>query len=559
MAETKIYSRQIIDPENLAGGGEAPTTVVTNSGKTWAYNDVSNTNLVITDTGPSNYASAPGTQVVMFDFLSNNYFTVSSSGSGRVGHFAIVGRCNTSLISTQVWGQGLILGYGEPAVYERAGPRWWPSSQVQTWHNSVGSGGYLHGETDGYPDRLLQESTTYRVILETTLDYDNRRYIRYRLLRFDSTYSQWQIERDTGDVFDAHPQPATLGTGLAIGHVFEQTDSPWTFTVSNIRVFWRAPRPLLPHVPTLTASTALSGVMTWTGDASRLQADTSNSDFEDRWAFRDTSGATTFLVIPAGSSNQATYMAANSPSVTGNFKVSFMGMVGNNFDIESLGVGETAGPIRIRTNGSTRWEIGATGGSTHTGNLTNAGNLTFSGDGRRMVVSTTSGTFPNRWAMQDATGATTVLAIPGGSSNQATYMAANSPSLTGTYKTAFMGMVGSNFDIESLGVGEAAGAIRMRTGGTTRFQINSGGGATHTGNFTNTGTMAVGGGSAFGGTSTWNIAFTGTRWRTTGDGAPSPFDTDTFATNVSECADQIVGLMRFIAALYDDLKARKII
>lgn len=619
--KTLIDSRQI---KNLPGeDGGFITTPVTHPGYRWETGD--NFRLTIPDTGGDEYSDVPSTQVVQFDFISHNYFT-SSSYPEVPGHFAIVGRCDTSLIASQVRGQGMILGFGNPFLpgHERSGPRWWPSSQIESFWGSLGN--TLNSETDGYPNRLLQDGLLYRVMLFTTLAPSGDRYIRYRLLGYNSNTSQWDIERDTGDVLDYHPSPSMLSSGFAMSHVFSHEVVSWAFEVSDISIYWTDAYKLSPHVPTLTASTGggggvteLDGVMTWTGNSPRLKANTSSSVFNSRWAFQDSTSDTTFTAIPGSGSSQASFLSTNSSDLTGSFKTMAVGMFGNTARIESLGVGENAAPIEVWlegdvvarfegkrmlvdsnnndfsrrfafqeiTNnpttlvavpggGSSQASFMAVDNSSLTGSFrTLAAGISSSGAfieslgvgvsarpidfkiegqtvltmdgpvfdqkgaGSRYRADTSSGAISSRWAFQNLnSGTTTHMVIPGSGSTNAEYTVTNSPSMTGTYRSLSMKMLGNTPRIESSGSSAGLGnPIHFRVGTSDPLQVTS------DGILFNRGSIALG--SDLG----WNITFSGTHWRT------GSFNTDTFPSTISECADEVVGLKRVVAALYADLKA----
>lgn len=218
---------------------------------------------VATPAATSGFNLTSGRMDVAFDFTSTNYFTQNPGG-----HFAVVLRCDTDLIETQVRGQGVAIGHIAGA-YEAAAH--YPLVQAETWFAGVGPASppqrFLIPGTETLPSKTLVDGVPYRFIISSIVQPNGNRYIRYVLYKWNTTVSAWDCERDTGDVLDQNPWLDVTKTGLVFAHVFENgAAAPWSVEISNISTTWGPAGTPVTQVPTwqLGAAEAAGGALSGT-------------------------------------------------------------------------------------------------------------------------------------------------------------------------------------------------------------------------------------------------------------------------------------------------------
>lgn len=258
------------------------------------------------DTGPDGWNTIPGSQVVDFEVVINNYFAANPNG-----HIAIVGRCDVPALSTVVSGQGFVIGKvtgdaGNAADY-------FPTSLIETWRAPNGlPQRWLYPNTDGGPGNLMVDGGRYRFTLTTTLHYDGTRTIRYRRLKWNPTWLAWDDEIDTGDVLDNNTTADLTKAGLAFGHVGSSNLSSWSLVFSNIKVTWCAPvtavdgRSYLPR-----AGGKITGDV-WMGSSKFYVYSSGSPATWTRFVDRVTGADTKLLVTPNSTSGVAAILFANS-------------------------------------------------------------------------------------------------------------------------------------------------------------------------------------------------------------------------------------------------------
>ena len=185
------------------------------------------------DTNPLTWNSDVGKFSLQFDFTANNLWTLNPNC-----HFAVVTRCDTSLLTTAVRGTGVAIGV-LPAENRVTGPT--PVVLTESWVNGIGPGGrdnWLLPRTEFPPDIGIGDGVLYRMAIHSTKDVFGNRFIRYQLWRRDTVNSMWVVINDTGDVYDPSVQADLTKYGLAFGIVGTSAGSGWSIAFTNIRCVW---------------------------------------------------------------------------------------------------------------------------------------------------------------------------------------------------------------------------------------------------------------------------------------------------------------------------------
>lgn len=187
-----------------------------------------------------------GTMMVEFDFLSTDFFAENPDA-----HLAVVLRCDTSVIATYVRGNGLLIGNATGA---QEFTDHFPTTMIETWHNGLSPPAnqrYLIPGSEGYADKLLEDGVQYKMVVYSTVRPSGAKYVRYQVYRYNTPYSAWDLERDTGDVLDQNPFIDATKANLVFGYVFTNPGAgPWTIDITNLKVRWGAAHQYAAHVPT---------------------------------------------------------------------------------------------------------------------------------------------------------------------------------------------------------------------------------------------------------------------------------------------------------------------
>lgn len=292
------------------GGGAGAKEPVSTTLAGFTMNSLTpNGRVEFADTAPDGWNTIPGSQVVDFEVVSNNYFAANPDG-----HVAIAGRCDVPALTTVVSGQGFAFGKltgdgGNSADY-------FPTSLIETWRAPNGlPKRWLYPNTDGGPGNLMADGGRYRFTLTTTLHYDGTRTIRYRRLKWNATWLAWDDEIDTGDVLDNNTTADLTKAGLAFGHVGSSNLSAWSLVFSNIKVTWCAPvtaadgRSYLPR-----AGGKITGDV-WMGSSKFYVYSSGTPASWTRFVDRIAGADTKLLVTPNATSGTAAILFANSANV----------------------------------------------------------------------------------------------------------------------------------------------------------------------------------------------------------------------------------------------------
>jgi hypothetical protein len=228
---------------------ESPAAIVTVAkGARFDNNQPSNDLHLIGDAEAHGWNYRSSELRVEFDFTSNGYFAYNMVTGG---HFAVVLRCDPSIVARTVRGHGIVIGN---VALAPDGAAAFPTTQVETWFQGLQGPApnqrFLYPGTEGLPDRTMRDGVTYRVILHSNVRANGVRHIRYRLYRVDRLSGTLELERDTGDFPDRNVWFDPTKTGVAIAHVFENRNAPdWSVDIDHVRVIWGPPSTETPFIP----------------------------------------------------------------------------------------------------------------------------------------------------------------------------------------------------------------------------------------------------------------------------------------------------------------------
>jgi len=231
-----------------------------------------------------------GIMETWFDLVSSGYFANNPNG-----HMAVVTRADTSVMTTAVYGQGMI--FGNVNGNTSGGATHYPTTQIESWFNGFATGNYLPPTSDGYTSKPLVDGVTYRACITSTVAPNSKYYIRYRLWRLTTTYglTTYELERDTGDVYDPTNYISRETSGLYAGHVFANGSAPaWSLTFSNVSIVWKpfVEAPATESPSWLGSSTSGSYV-----DLSTNQSVGGNKTFTGNTIFSGTTTTSNYLYI----------------------------------------------------------------------------------------------------------------------------------------------------------------------------------------------------------------------------------------------------------------------
>lgn len=493
----------------------------------------------IVDTLPSGWNVGKGTMIAEFDIKFVDYFAANPGG-----HVAVVIRADTDVIATDVRGNGMLFGNVSGAP---EGPSHAPTSVLETWYAGLGAPAgqrFLFPFSDGDIDKPLVDNVQYKVILSSSLAEDGNMYIRYKLYRYNDTYMAWDLERDTGDFKDDNVWADFSKSGLVFAHVFNDDLVPWSVNITNARTIWGPARLPATAVRAKTSTSGFNGIvdsdLTFVGNA-RRQLITSNatSPLSNNFAFQDktVNANTTVLAIPSGTSKVASFGAFSDSALTsGTFVSMSTTATHNQIDSDSFG-GAAQVPLHIRQG--TAKAIGL-----------NSGIVEMEGNSRSLRINGQQATLNHRFAIQEynTNAPTTLILKPNGTGTSATVLTTNKSDLSTAAATMSFGVVSGRGNLSTFSLNGAAEIpIDVVVGAATAFTVQTTG-QTHF----NYQIKLPSSSSNLGSDAGWS-AWTGTAWRFTQNADSFP------ASNFGEHANYIVGIMRTIKALIDDLKARKVI
>lgn len=311
-----------------------------------------------TNTFPTEWNIGPGRKTVDFEFVSNGFFAAEPDN-----HLAVVTRCDTSVIATDVRGAGAIFGDLTWSGFDGDQAKFKPTTIIEGWSRpNIALQRYLWPETTGPRNATLQDGVRYRWIIETTVQPNTDGvYIRYRLYRQaqPTTKLAWDLLVDTGDVLDASNVSDMTKQGLVFGVAFPVTPAAWTIDIQNIQVTWG---PCGNVVQDNSASLSkygadLQGDINVLGTARRHRfATVGGPSLQDAYTFQSftTDGATTAVFKPNGASTVANHLYSNNSSSTSTYQALVVGMSGTAGLLETFGYSAADPQIGVNIGASNR-------------------------------------------------------------------------------------------------------------------------------------------------------------------------------------------------------------
>lgn len=290
-------------------GGTTLTNFVMNS-------STPNRRVEFPNTFPNGWNLRKGSQTVDFEMVSTNYFSANPSG-----HIAVVLRCDTSIISTQVSGQGIAIGdlidIGLPINDD--GPPYKPASQIETWSPGSANARWVFPYTWSGESKKMLDGVRYRFIIDSTVAEDGNKFIRYRRYRYFNARQAWDLEVDTGDVLDHNTNADLTQSGLVFGEVFSSDRAPWTLSFENVKVTWKGHKGAATDARAFLSrfSPEVEGDIVFVNGSNRIRV--SNSGLPATWtAFMSSTvnGKTQVVSAPNGSSRTASFVAVNNSDIT---------------------------------------------------------------------------------------------------------------------------------------------------------------------------------------------------------------------------------------------------
>lgn len=337
------------------GGGSAVLGGVTVANFTLDHSTPNGRHEIV-DTNPLGWNALPSRMSVAFEFVSNNYFLYNPGG-----HVPIVLRQDMDIIATQVSGNGAILGDmtwsgfgGDKALFE-------PTSMIETWNPAIGAGErWVFPHTTGPRNAPLLDGTRYRMVIESTVSTEGKRYARYQLYKYaGATLNGWDMLVDTGDVLDHNDNADFTKSGLVFAHVVEDNLGTWSIDFSNIKVTWGPPGNILSDNQARLSKFGadLSGDLNFIGNARRIQAPfNAGPSLTNSLTFQsaDANTATTLVAKPNGTSTTANFLFSNNSSSAATYGAVTFGMSGAVGLIESFGYSASNPEIGVNVGAGAR-------------------------------------------------------------------------------------------------------------------------------------------------------------------------------------------------------------
>lgn len=323
----------------------------------------------ILDTNPVLWNVLAGSMHLSCDLVFNYYFAANPDG-----HLAIVLRCDTDVINTAVRGNGAAIGN---LIGATNGSPINPAMQLESWANGLGAPmGDNNLIVAAYSGKPLVDNQRYRLLVDSVIMQTTERRLRAALYRWDGTTGEWNLEFDSGYVFDGNQYFDHTKQGLVIGHVFGSNLVPWSIDIQNIRVTWGPAATDLPanidrisrfggtfegnvHIAgNLTVSGTSPGggglvepvtltqefTMAGTGKPIRVKNDSLNYNDWTAVQSSQANGATSLLLKPNGTGTATNFIATNNSNLATAFGAVKLAIDSVSAILQTMGVNGAAAP-----------------------------------------------------------------------------------------------------------------------------------------------------------------------------------------------------------------------
>lgn len=344
----------------LAGAGSGSPTYGTWSTANFTLDSTTpNGRVEFPDTSPSGWNTVPGRKTVDFEFHSANFFAANPNA-----HIAVVTRCDTDVIATDVRGAGMIFGDLTWAGFAGDEAKFKPTTILESWSRpQIAGQRFLWPESTGPRNALLVDGVTYRMIVETTVQPQTPGvYMRYRLYRkvYPDTKLAWELLVDTGDVLDYSNVSDMTKKGLVFGQVFlDNLVGPWWVSINNLKVTWGPPgTPASDTTAGLSKYGAeLNGDLNVYGLSRTFRfPQPGGASLVPYFKFQtsNTNSATTVVAVPNGTGSTANFLAANHSVGETSYKAVHIGMEASEALLETFGFNEVDPELGINIGAANR-------------------------------------------------------------------------------------------------------------------------------------------------------------------------------------------------------------
>ena len=341
-----------VNPATLGGGGGGggtPTLGGINVGSFTLNQSTTTAKYQVPNTLSIGWNLLPSRMTVDCEFICNNYFLHNPGG-----HVALVTRCDTDIVESQVSGQGAIFGDltwsgfdGDEALFK-------PTAIIETWDPTKTAGErYLFPNTTGPRGIPMVDGLKYRWIVESTLSDDGRKYIRYRLYKYAGATKQgWDLLVDTGDVLDHNTGADLTNQGLVFGYVLGENLGTWSIDFSNVKVTWGPPGTIVSDNATQLSKFGadLSGDLTFVGTSRTIRFPFNGGpSLVNSLAFQSSQANTNTTVVlkPNGSSVASNFLFSNNSNSSTTYGAVSFGMDGTLAKIETFGLSASDPRLQI--------------------------------------------------------------------------------------------------------------------------------------------------------------------------------------------------------------------
>jgi len=189
------------------------------------------------------HAAGPHHFQAQFDFITTNWMA-------RGGHMGIVTHADSLAIATNVRGNGLLLGTcnnGYVLSSDLSSPDG-ANCMLETWMGGLGASqaNIVYEGTDG-PRGVFYDGVNYRVIVDSCVDFEDRKWLRYRTYRkntggyvtdtIEGSTGYWTMIHDTGYHYDSNVWADFTKTGVWFYEVFAPSGT-WSIVYSNLVIRW---------------------------------------------------------------------------------------------------------------------------------------------------------------------------------------------------------------------------------------------------------------------------------------------------------------------------------
>ena len=213
-----------------------PGTVVTFSDV-----DVLNGRFEITAADTGGYEAGAHHLQVQVDFITTTYLSKIS------GHFGIATHTDNALIGTAFRGNGVLIGTVSNGSVESSDLTN-ANIMLETWmgNSAASQDNIVYPGSDMPIGYSFTDGKNYRVVFDSIVDHNDKKWMRYRVWQkdatwltdtIDSTQGFWDLMWDSGYWYDSNLWADFSKTGIWLYEVYSPS-APWSITFSNAIVRW---------------------------------------------------------------------------------------------------------------------------------------------------------------------------------------------------------------------------------------------------------------------------------------------------------------------------------